>query len=417
MPQRKVLVIEDDRTTLDLLSVLLARLNVKVDLAEKSDEAMVFFRGESYDLVITDLDLPGKNGNELIREFKSKQPLQTILVASAEDSARRVVETMRLGIYDYIVKPIDPEDFISRVRRSLEFTDMQNAARLVEKERAGRLEYHANWNIWKEEAVSGHRNRFNISLFNNMRHSFNQGVGFGGMVSVASMISEFAEKNGDRYLLDSDLFDLLKQNAEMAGQAMHRFEEIDRVVSEHTEQTSVGIRHFHHFLSGIIEELNDYSEIRSQKIVQSEPPPSTAEMFLKVSEDLCKEAFRELLFNAMKFSETGSTIYVILQTAYERLFISILSSPVENQFGRKSAADDFSRLIFEPFFRITATVDERFPTLDYGLGLTLVERIIGRHEGRVRAAVVNEHFTPGSTSRPLVSFEIQLPLNRASIQS
>ena len=81
----------------------------------------------------------------------------------------------------------------------------------------------------------------------------------------------------------------------------------------------------------------------------------------------------ELLFNAFKFSEPGSKIYFV-RDIKDNFHISILNTLKEIQ-KNKMEFPEYQNIIFEPFFRISRLVYDKYPTLDFGLGLCHVEKL------------------------------------------
>ncbi|MCB1319354.1 MAG: ATP-binding protein, partial [Leptospiraceae bacterium] len=89
-----------------------------------------------------------------------------------------------------------------------------------------------------------------------------------------------------------------------------------------------------------------------------------------------------------------------------KLFLSVMNHPHENT-EVVGIPPEYENLVFEPFFRINRTVQEMYDTLDSGLGLTLVQKIVNNHNGSVSLFNINDHVDEGIR----VNAEIQLPLS------
>ncbi|AWM40824.1 Transcriptional regulatory protein QseF [Gemmata obscuriglobus] len=117
---RRVLVVEDlpdSRTSLqDLLQVA---LGVEVDTAPDGVRGLELLAEREYALVITDLRMPKASGMRVLREVQDRGLGCQVVVVTGHGSVREAVEAMRLGAYDFLQKPVDPEKLILLVDRVL----------------------------------------------------------------------------------------------------------------------------------------------------------------------------------------------------------------------------------------------------------------------------------------------------------
>ena len=87
----------------------------------------------------------------------------------------------------------------------------------------------------------------------------------------------------------------------------------------------------------------------------------------------------------MKFSKHGSTIAVMIYSQNKNLRISTISDPEKNSDDVVGIPIEYEKVVFEPFYRISKLVYEKYHTLDFGIGLTYVEKIVKRHGGEIFA--------------------------------
>ena len=121
----RVLIVEDDPSINDVISSALAQDGYVCTCAYSGTEArMVVESGESFDIVLCDLMLPGLSGEELIARIRERCDVP-ILVASAKGEASDRVALLRMGADDYVVKPFDLDELLARIeallRRSAAF--------------------------------------------------------------------------------------------------------------------------------------------------------------------------------------------------------------------------------------------------------------------------------------------------------
>jgi len=118
---RRVLVVEDledCRQSLQEL-LLLGVPHTEVDAVEDGMQAMEKLDAKEYALVITDLRMPKASGMRLLREVKERQLPCAVVIITGHGSVKEAVEAMRLGAYDFITKPVDPQQLVLLVDRIL----------------------------------------------------------------------------------------------------------------------------------------------------------------------------------------------------------------------------------------------------------------------------------------------------------
>ena len=97
----------------------------EVSLAGDADEAMAILNSKPVDLVLLDVIMPRKDGVSVLKEIQARYPGVPVVMISASNSVRPVVEAMRVGAYDYLSKPFDVQEIQHVVSRALASTSMQ----------------------------------------------------------------------------------------------------------------------------------------------------------------------------------------------------------------------------------------------------------------------------------------------------
>jgi DNA-binding NtrC family response regulator len=114
-----ILIVDDKENMLELLGDILSP-HYQVTKAGDGASALILLDGRSFDVVITDVRMPGADGLEVVRRVKAGTPDTEVIVMTAFASIPAAVEVMRHGAYDYIQKPFDPDDVSLVVARALE---------------------------------------------------------------------------------------------------------------------------------------------------------------------------------------------------------------------------------------------------------------------------------------------------------
>jgi DNA-binding NtrC family response regulator len=109
----RILLLEDEKITRITLTNTLRQEGFEVDNSGDGLEGINLFYQHAYDLVITDLRLPGMNGIEILRKIKENNKETIVIVVTAYATVETAVEALKLGAYDYITKPFSPDRVIA----------------------------------------------------------------------------------------------------------------------------------------------------------------------------------------------------------------------------------------------------------------------------------------------------------------
>ena len=126
----RILIVEDDLTLQRVIQAQIAQMGAEVSVAGEVPQALEILRRDLHDLVITDLNLPGLSGLELLKTVRAEYPDTTVILMTAFGTVETAVEAMKNGAYDYLTKPLHPYKLKVLVSRVLE------RSRLVEEVRS-----------------------------------------------------------------------------------------------------------------------------------------------------------------------------------------------------------------------------------------------------------------------------------------
>lgn len=115
---KRILIIEDDQEISKLLSVMLTTVGTATVLAYSGTEGLLQLQTTSFDLILLDLMLPGKSGEELIEEIREESSIP-IIVISAKVDIENKVNVLKMGADDYITKPFNQKEVEARVEVQL----------------------------------------------------------------------------------------------------------------------------------------------------------------------------------------------------------------------------------------------------------------------------------------------------------
>jgi DNA-binding NtrC family response regulator len=115
----RVLVVDDKPNMLELLVKILGE-TYEVHTASDGAAALARLEREGFDVVLTDVRMPGADGFEVVKAVKLRWPHTEVVMMTAYASVEAAVEAIREGAYDYIQKPFDPDDVTLVVARAIE---------------------------------------------------------------------------------------------------------------------------------------------------------------------------------------------------------------------------------------------------------------------------------------------------------
>lgn len=120
MAIEKVLVVDDESLMRHFLAETLRRKQLDVTIAENGMRAYHLLKDHAYDLVITDLKMPDMTGLDVLRRVKELSPATIVIVVTAFGSVENAVEAMRLGAFNYLIKPFSPDTIEAMLEKANE---------------------------------------------------------------------------------------------------------------------------------------------------------------------------------------------------------------------------------------------------------------------------------------------------------
>ena len=120
MTKTRILVVDDDASLRRVLQVQLEQEGYAVASAASAQQTLSMLQVQPYDLVISDLKMPGSSGLELLRQIRLQYPEAIVLILTAFGTVETAVEAMKSGAYDYLTKPVHPDELSLVVGRALE---------------------------------------------------------------------------------------------------------------------------------------------------------------------------------------------------------------------------------------------------------------------------------------------------------
>jgi two-component system response regulator HydG len=114
----KILIVDDDTTFCIMLRKWLEKRGFEVDTAFSYKDAVKQLDKAGFDLVLTDLRLPDKDGIDLLRVIKEKTPETQVLLMTGYADIQTAVTAIKLGAFDYVAKPVIPDEILKKLQEA-----------------------------------------------------------------------------------------------------------------------------------------------------------------------------------------------------------------------------------------------------------------------------------------------------------
>lgn len=410
MKNTRILVVEDEAAIRETIASFLELEDYHVTQAINGKDAMEKSRAIEYDLYLVDLMMPILSGEQFIKQLKTRIPDALVIVLTAVINPEKIVKIMRMGVYNYVVKPFDNMALMDTLQKAIEYRELILLAR--EKEMSANREKQSEilWDNYKTGKLNKENIQVSVNLINNLQSTISQGSGFGAAMTLTDMINmtkEPIEIDGQqKYTIDKEILDLLVNNNTLCRQQISSITNALTIFSDKSielKENSSG--EIIQCVEDIVEEFQPLAEEKKALKFIVERPKTTYK--IQSNLEYLKIAFEELLVNAMKFTTREAHISVI--TGFKDGFFSIsVINPVDEKVG--SISQEQESLILKPFLRLLPPVELFYDIEKYamGLGLSIVHQIVLMHSGELSVRNIVQHL--GDKPQKSVIADVTLPI-------
>jgi len=161
--KHNILVIDDEVDICLLLKKFLERKGYFVTSVHKGTDGLKAVTKTAFDLVISDFRLPDYNGLDLLKEIKATRPAVPVIIITGYSDIRMAVEVIKYGAYDYVTKPLYPEELLNMVQEALEHSEPETKADPVKSTGGSKNADRTNFDYHKGESSGS------ASLYKNMK--------------------------------------------------------------------------------------------------------------------------------------------------------------------------------------------------------------------------------------------------------
>ncbi len=111
----RILLVDDEKDFVEMLAMRLEESGEQVTPAHSGQECLEALEKDSFDVVILDIKMPGMSGIQTLRKIKNAFPLVEVILLTGHGTTETAVEGMKLGAFDYLLKPAEFEDLTAKL--------------------------------------------------------------------------------------------------------------------------------------------------------------------------------------------------------------------------------------------------------------------------------------------------------------
>ncbi len=395
--KNSILLIDDEEVNLINVSELLEKNGFSVDIAKNSDQGINMFGEKVYDLILVDWGTGAINGIDVLKEVKKKDPESLVIIITENEELQPAIQALQNGASDYILKPCQKDEFLSRVTRSLEKKISnsplrQNDEKLVEMNEKLKTEI----SLRNDSEMELKKNQEKLLKYVRELERSNRSLDEFAMIASHDLQEPLRKiiVFGDRLKkLTPDLNDEGTDSLERIFRAVHRMQELIRDLIQYSrinfsEKGAVPVD-LNELVDEVVADL-DFQISRSDGNISADFLPT-----IQADPVQARLLFHNLIANALKFSREGVPLDLHISCSdKEHGFQEIIFKDNGIGFDQKLADR-----IFQPFERLN-------PKLSYegsGMGLAICKKIIDCFGGKVSA-----FGRPGVGAEFFISFPDQI---------
>jgi len=132
--KHRILIVDDEAIVRDFISEVLLRMGYAPLAVESGEKALEYLRRSEFDVVMTDIKMPGISGIDLLKQTLDIWPDCRVIIITAFGTIEQAVDSMKMGAHDYITKPISPDHIEMVVSKALEFKTLKLENRILRRE-------------------------------------------------------------------------------------------------------------------------------------------------------------------------------------------------------------------------------------------------------------------------------------------
>jgi len=373
-----ILVVDDDPVNQAMMVNQLSLHNYNIIQANNGHEVISLMEKDNKpDIVLLDLMMPDISGLEVTRILRQNYSIDKlpIILVTAKNRVSDFVMAVQSGVNDYITKPVNNDELISRLRLHEELLQKNKALNayqedleMVVKQRTAELDASLKEaKLARDEAR--HANKAKSTFLSNMSHELRTPMQ--GIIGFSNLgFSKVGDLNRDKV---AEYFDNIHISAKRLMSLLNNILDLSKIESGKMNY-EFKIKDLSPIINSVINEFSTFVTEKNIKLDFIEPEFDDGTL---MDANMIKQVVRNLISNAIKFAESESNIKLQIDEEGNNLLFSIK----DNGIG---ISDDELESVFDKFIQSSKTKSNAGGT---GLGLAICKEIILGHQGKIWAEI------------------------------
>ncbi len=333
--QKRLLIIDDEDIVLKSCQRILRDSGYSIDTASNGEEGLSMLDLDDYDLVVTDLMMPGMSGMDVLRTIKEKKIDVTVVIFTGFATAETAREALKTGAFDYIPKPFTPEEFRDVVNNALNAKGDEEA------------------NMLDLMAIVSHELKSPVSVVQTTAQTLAKGY-FGNLEPKQKEILNTIIRNC-QYLED-----IIRSYVDLSKMELDSLESFEKNIE---------------FIEDVLKPVITIPEYLNNAKNMSLVTDYRAGGEIQGDENLLRIVVTNLVNNAIKYGRENTEIKIIISDEKGKLVFSVYNE------GVGISSDDIKNKLFSKFGRLKQKGTEGVK--GSGLGLYICKKIIEKHNGTI----------------------------------
>ncbi len=351
-----ILIVEDEEILRLMFKQSFENWGFRVETAANGKEALEKCQAIPYHIVVTDLNMPIMNGMELLKRIKAKWPFIEVLVITGFATIESAIEAMKLGAYDFILKPVNFDHVQFSINKCYQKIKSQAENTKLKELNAQLIEL----NELKDKFIyiTNHEIRTPLTIIK------------GYLELLRSILEEPAEDV-------QEILEILENTTDELVEMIERLHMLEDL-AQHQRKTVEEVIDLKPLMQKIYKEIAGLFHSRNidLKIYIDKNP-----LFVKGDYRQVRLVLRELLQNALKFTPDGGQVRVRLELKNDNIHYSVQDNGIGIPIDRQE-------MIFESFYEIQDVINHSSSSKDFmggglGIGLNLVKEIVDSLKGKI----------------------------------
>jgi two-component system sensor histidine kinase/response regulator len=350
----KLLFIDDEDIVLKSCRRIFAGGDYEIDTAPSGEEGLAMALATNYDVVVTDLKMPGMGGIEVLKTLRKERPELVVIVFTGYANVETAREALKNGAFDYIPKPFTPEEILDVVRNAAQAKKASGTAKMLDL-----------------MAIVSHELRSPLATVQTTAETLHRGY-FGRLAPEQMKIVETILRNC------AYLEDVIRSYIDLSKMELDGLAAFGREIRLGAD---------------VVSEILEAAEVKDSFKGMTVVAETVDDPVLNGDPELLKIVARNLVNNAVKYGKEGTPVKVRLEARGGEVILSVFNE------GVGISPEDIKNRLFKRFERLRQKGTEGVK--GSGLGLYICKKIVEKHKGRIWA-----ESEPGAWVR----FSVALPL-------